>query len=93
MDKMETSYGVGINNRYALFLDEEGEESEDLLIKANKEAKAVVKDPKAVKKAVPVAAPVKEAVKEVNKQNNNRTNNKRVQDKNERNTREGGNHN
>ena len=29
---MESNYGVGINNRYALFLDEEGEENEEALI-------------------------------------------------------------
>lgn len=28
-NKMESRYGIGINNRYALFLDEEGEEGEE----------------------------------------------------------------
>ena len=101
---METSYGVGINNRYALFLDEEGEESEEILIKANKEAAnkaktavvtAAAAAPQGVKKANANAkesapgAPAKEAN---NKQsNNNKNNNKRnVNEKNERNNREGG---
>lgn len=29
---MESSYGVGINNRYAVLLDGEGEENEDILV-------------------------------------------------------------
>jgi hypothetical protein len=35
---MENRYGIGINNRYALFLDEEGEETnhEDLLLMSQK---------------------------------------------------------
>ena len=52
---MESSYGVGINNRYALFIDEEGEENEDALIKnaakvAVQAPAPVVAEPKANEK-------------------------------------------
>ena len=55
---MESSYGVGINNRYALFIDEEGEENEDALIKnaakvAVKAPAPVVAEPKANEKPKP----------------------------------------
>ncbi len=49
---MESRYGIGINNRYALFLDEEGEENEDALV--NK-AKARAKE-KGAKAAAAAAA-------------------------------------
>eukprot|EP00095_Tigriopus_kingsejongensis_P010478 maker-scaffold1628_size33005-snap-gene-0.7 protein:Tk10478 transcript:maker-scaffold1628_size33005-snap-gene-0.7-mRNA-1 annotation:"vasa intronic gene" len=39
---MESTYGVGINNRYALFLDEEGEESEQALLEASLAAQKIV---------------------------------------------------
>ena len=51
---MESRYGIGINNRYALFLDEEGEENEDALLSKAKAASAA-KD-KAAKEAAAAAA-------------------------------------
>lgn len=80
---MESSYGIGINNRYALFIDEEGEENEDLLVtKAAQAAKAA----QGQKKIVPPTLAKTEAKAADNKAKpgvNNRNN--KVQEKNDRN--------
>ena len=54
---MESTYGIGINNRYALFLDEEGEENEEMLITKTAEKNAQVKATEPVPaKAAPASA-------------------------------------
>ena len=52
---MESRYGIGINNRYAMFLDEDGEGEELYLPKK----KAVTEDAKVAKVEVKPAPPIK----------------------------------
>ena len=73
---MESSYGVGINNRYALFIDEEGEENEDALIK--NAAKVAVKPP------APVVAEPKANEKPPRAAGNNNADKKPLNNRNKR---------
>ncbi len=76
---MESQYGIGINNRYALFLDEEGEENEEVLLTKKKANEAANKN---VKVAPVTVNNVKDAA--ANKASNLKKNNV-VNEKNERN--------
>ena len=53
---MESRYGIGINNRYAMFLDEDGEGGEDLYLPKKK---AVTEDAKVAKVEAKPAPPNK----------------------------------
>ena len=77
--EMESQYGIGINNRYALFLDEEGEENEEVLLTKKKANEAANKN---VKVAPVTVNNVKDAA--ANKASNLKKNNV-VNEKNERN--------
>lgn len=80
---MESRYGIGINNRYALFIDEEGEENEDLLVtKAAKAAKAAQDQKKVMAATVAKPEPKPAEIKPKPAVNNR---NNKVQEKNDRN--------
>ncbi len=68
---MESRYGIGINNRYALFLDEEGEEvvagGEDDLVALTKKANAAAAAAAANAKSVKEEQAKKEVAANANK--------------------------
>ena len=80
---MESRYGIGINNRYALFL--EGEDGEDLIVpkKKTSDTKAPVIDAK------PAAPAVKKADNMDSKKDKTNNQNNRVTKDNKANNREG----
>ena len=65
--RMESRYGVGINNRYALFLDQDDVEDEVMLQKAAEAAAATTKKAKETQKVNGVAAAAAPAAKKETK--------------------------
>ena len=84
---MESRYGIGINNRYALFLDEEGEENEDILVTKAREAAENTKKAKEAeaKAAAAAAAAPKPAAPAAQQQQQQGGQRRGVQERNDRN--------
>ena len=64
---MENTYGIGVTNRYALFLDEEGDPL-DILKQTETVKTKKVETAKPVVKGQPPAVPKKEPVKKDDKE-------------------------
>ena len=79
---MESRYGIGVNNRYALFLDsdnEEGDTIEEIMLKkttisADNQPKKATKDSQAKAKDVPVKKDV--TTKATSNKDSNKPNNR-----------------